>query len=56
MKNLCSNSFFITLEEKWGYNLLDFMFGQQIRMENQMKKDLLDSILPFKYKQLLKIK
>ena len=50
MKNLCDNVFYMTLEEKWGCSLLDFMFGQQIRNENQMKKDLLNSILPYKYK------
>ena len=49
MKNLCDNVFYMTLEEKWGYSLLDFMFGQQIRKENQMKKELLNSILPYKY-------
>ncbi len=49
MKNLHDNVFYMTLEEKWGYSLLDFMFGQKIQNENQMRKDLLDSILPYKY-------
>lgn len=49
MKNLYNNISYITFKEKFGYNILDFIFGQQIRMENQMKKDLLNSILP-KYK------
>lgn len=48
MKNIQNNLMFMTLEEKWGYSLLDFMFGQQIQKENQMKKDLLNSILPYK--------
>lgn len=48
MKNLQSNLIFMTLEEKWGYSLLDFMFGEQIRKENQIKEDLLNSILPYK--------
>jgi len=48
MKNIQSNLMFMTLEEKWGLSLLDFIFGQQIRNENQMKKELLDSILPYK--------
>jgi hypothetical protein len=35
MKNLQSNLMFMTLEEKWGYSLLDFIFGEQIQKENQ---------------------
>lgn len=48
MNNLQNNLMFMTLEEKWGYSLLDFMFGEQILKENQMKKELLNSILPYK--------
>lgn len=48
MENLPNNLMFMTLEENWGYSLLDFMFGEQIRKENQMKKDLLNSILSYK--------
>lgn len=49
MKNLQSNLMFMTLEEKWGYSLLDFMFGEQIQRVNQMKKELLNSILLYTY-------
>ena len=41
MKNLQNNLIFMTLEEKWGYSLLDFMFGEQIRKENQIKKRII---------------
>lgn len=48
MENLQSNLMLMTLEENWGYSLLDFMFGEQIRKGNQMKNELLNSILPYK--------
>lgn len=41
MKNLQSNLMFMTLEEKWGYSLLDFMFGQQIQKRKSDKKRII---------------